>query len=126
MNRAVVRISGRADAVEWEEGRPVPVEYKNCADEPPTNIVAQLALQMLCLEEMHSCAVSLGYIFRTTERRRITVELDPERRNWVSNGVLAFRAGLKAGMTGFGCRKQPGCAACIYRSHCWPEEYPHV
>ncbi len=70
-----LRITGRADAVEWEDGTPVPVEYKNCADEVPRHIVAQLGLQALCLAEMHGHPVVHGFIFRTSERRRIRVEL---------------------------------------------------
>ncbi len=121
-----LRVTGKADAVEWDDGLPTPVEYKNCADEPPRHILAQLALQALCLSEMHGCNVTHGYIFRTTERRRSRIELDMDIKSWASAGVAAFRAALVVGMAGFHRHRQSGCAACIYRSHCWPEEYPHV
>jgi CRISPR-associated exonuclease Cas4 len=119
-----LRITGRADAVEWENGAPVPVEYKNCADDLPRHIVAQLALQALCLAEMHAAPVLHGFIFRTAERRRIRVELDDATLAWVREGVAAFRAALPGGLAAFPRHRQPGCAGCIYRAGCWPEEFP--
>lgn len=121
-----LRVTGKADAVEWEGKAPIPVEYKNCPDVPPPHIVAQLALQALCLGEMHGCEITHGFIFRTSERRRVRVELLPETLASARDGVAEFREALRAGMTGFPQRKQPGCAACIYRKNCWPEEYPYV
>ncbi len=121
-----LRITGRADAVVWENELPVPVEYKNCPDEPPRHLVAQLALQGLCLSDMHKVEVKRGFIFRSAERRRIPVELTGAIRNWVIAGVKEFRAALSQGETGFPRRRQPGCAGCIYHANCWPEEWPYV
>ncbi len=121
-----LRITGRADAVEWDGEIPVPVEYKNCPDEPPRHIVAQVTLQGLCLSEMFAVTVPCGYIFRAAERRRVVVVFTAETRAWVQAGVTAFRAALPTGLAGFKQVRQPGCAGCIYRLHCWPEEWHHV
>jgi CRISPR/Cas system-associated exonuclease Cas4 (RecB family) len=65
-------------------------------------------------------------VFRTAERRRIEVCFDATTVDWVRAGVHAFREALGAGWGGFPCHKQSGCAGCIYRKSCWPEDYPHV
>jgi len=121
-----LRITGKADAVEWDGGTPVPVEYKNCPNEPPRHLIAQLTLQALCLSEMHSCEVPRGLVFRIAERRRIEVCFDTGTVNWVRAGIHAFREAMGTGMDGFPRNKQPGCTGCIYRKPCWPEEYPYV
>lgn len=118
-----LRIVGKADAVEWENGQPKPVEYKNCSQPVPRHLAAQVVLQALCLEEMHRVKVLEGTIFRVAERRRIPIPLDAATRDRVRGGVAAFRASLARGLTGFICERQPGCPACIYRAHCWPEEF---
>jgi CRISPR-associated exonuclease Cas4 len=121
-----LRITGRADAVEWQEGVPVPVEYKNCPDEAPRHVVAQITLQSLCLSEMHGLAIPRGFIFRSAERRRVQVEFTDAVRLWVVEGIEEFRSKLPQGLSGFRGRRQSGCGGCIYRSYCWPEEWPHV
>jgi len=40
--------------------------------------------------------------------------------------VESFRAGLLRGQEGFPRQRQAGCGGCIYRAHCWPEEWPYV
>jgi CRISPR-associated exonuclease Cas4 len=121
-----LRITGKADAVEWSNGVPTPVEYKNCPDVPPPHIVAQLMLQALCLEEMHGVRINSGFIFRVSERRRTEVGFNEETRSKIREGVEQFRHALSLGMNGFARRRQQGCRHCIYRAHCWPEEFPHV
>jgi len=121
-----LRITGRADAVEWDGSIPVPVEYKNCPDEPPQHFVAQLALQALCLCEMHGVEIPHGFIFRSEERRRVKVEFTPATRARVIAGIGSFREGLCLGLKGFPRQRQAGCGGCIYRAYCWPEEWPYV
>jgi CRISPR-associated exonuclease Cas4 len=121
-----LKITGRADAVEWQDGTPIPVEYKNCGNPPPSHILAQVALQGLCLSLMHDKPVRSGVIFRIKERRRIPVSLNEETYSWIIEGVHSFRASLPRGIHGFPPRRQEGCGGCIYRTHCWPEEYTHV
>ena len=120
-----LRIVGRADAVEWHGPIPVPVEYKNCSGDPPRHVVAQLALQSLCLSEMHAVAVPYGFVFRLVERRRVRVDLADATLSWAMAGISEFRLALPFGQQGFGRRKQTGCAGCIYRTHCWPEAWPY-
>jgi CRISPR-associated exonuclease Cas4 len=121
-----LRVTGRADAVEWDGEIPVPVEYKNCPDEPPRHVVAQVTLQALCLSDMHGVEIPHGFIFRSEERRRIQVEFTDATRAWVIAGVQAFRNGLSCGQEAFSRQRQAGCGGCIYRAHCWPEEWPYV
>jgi CRISPR-associated exonuclease Cas4 len=121
-----LRITGRADAIEWHEKIPVPVEYKNCDDEPPRHVIAQITLQALCLSEMHGVEIPHGFIFRSEQRRRIQVEFTRPIRAWVVAGVGEFRSALERGQNGFRRQRQAGCGNCIYRSNCWPEEWPHV
>jgi CRISPR-associated exonuclease Cas4 len=125
LNREL-RIAGKADAVEWRGGLPLPVEYKNCAEDPPLHIIAQLTLQTLCLEEMYHTRINRGVIFRVLERRRIEVCIDEGRRIQAQDGIEQFRRSLLRGMNGFAPKRQRGCAHCIYRTHCWPEEFPHL
>ena len=121
-----LRVTGRADAVEWHGNVPVPVEYKNCPEEPPRHVVAQIALQALCLSDMFSVEVPRGFIFRSAERRRIEIELPDAIRAWVVAGVHEFRAALSLGQNGFARKRQAGCGGCIYHAHCWPEVWPYV
>jgi len=121
-----LRITGRADAVEWQDDVPAPVEYKNCGAEPARHVIAQLTLQAVCLHDMHGVCAPFGFVFCTGSRRRIRVGLDETTTAWVLSGVDSFRTGLRLGLGGFERRKQEGCRGCIYRACCWPEEWPHV
>jgi CRISPR/Cas system-associated exonuclease Cas4 (RecB family) len=75
---------------------------------------------------MHGVEIPHGFIFRSGQRRRTQVDFTDATRTWVTTGVEAFRAGLRLGQEGFTRQRQAGCGGCIYRAHCWPEEWPHV
>ncbi|MBE0541325.1 MAG: Dna2/Cas4 domain-containing protein [Verrucomicrobia bacterium] len=90
------------------------------------HVIAQITLQAHCLSEMHGVEIPRGFIFRSAERRRVEVEFTEAVRAWVIAGVHDFRAALARGQNGFARQRQAGCGGCIYRAHCWPEEWPHV
>ena len=58
-----LRLSGFADVVEENDGILVPIEYKKGKMGAWLNDHVQLCAQALCLEEMLSCTIPLGYIF---------------------------------------------------------------
>jgi len=118
-----LKITGKADAVEWRKGQPFPVEYKNSPPTPPLHILVQVTLQALCLSEMYKQEVTSGFVFRLKEKRRTKVNINPNLINTAINGTVAFRTNMTQGLKGFKKIKQDGCHQCIYRTHCWPEKY---
>jgi CRISPR-associated exonuclease Cas4 len=119
-------VIGKADAIEWVDGIPIPVEYKNCLPVPPLHINAQITLQAMCLEEMYNIKVERGFVFRIKEKRRVIIEIDEGIRNTTIEGLKAFREALPKGIGGYLKSKQTGCLGCIYRSSCWPNEFYDV
>ena len=118
-----LRIVGKADAVEWSNGKPFPVEYKNSPQMPPIHILVQVTLQAMCLSEMFKTEVERGYVYRLKEKRRVKVKIDSGLNNTAIKGVEDFRRSLSKGISGFRKNKQDGCVGCIYRANCWPEKY---
>ncbi len=73
-------LSGKADVVEFHQGRPFPVEYKRGRPKPDACDLVQLCAQALCLEEMMAVEIADGAIFYGQPRRRLAVSFDPELR----------------------------------------------
>ena len=90
---------GKADAVEFsEDGVPLPVEHKvgsrskgrhaRAADE------VQAVAQAVCLEEMFRRPVAVAALFYGKTRRRVEIEVTPERRQALAARVAEVRAML--------------------------------
>ena len=91
---------GKADVVEFDaDGTPLPVEHKvgsrskgawaRRADE------VQVVAQAVCLEEMFERPVPLAALFYGKTRRRVDVEVTPERRADLERRVVEVRALLR-------------------------------
>lgn len=74
-----LRLSGRADVVEFRPG-PYPVEYKRGRAKPTDCDLVQLCAQALCLEEMLGSRIERGAIFYGQPRRRLEVVFDAALR----------------------------------------------
>ena len=112
-------LSGRADAVELEEGAVYPVEYKSGSRHGITADL-QLCAQALCLEEMLSIDVQYGYVWYSGPRRRIRVDFTPELRSEVLDIVIQIRRQIQTGRLPRAPNDQR-CTECQLRSHCMPE-----
>jgi CRISPR-associated exonuclease Cas4 len=88
-------LRGKADAVEWCDGVPYPVEYKVGRRHGPHTDV-QLCAQALCLEEMLNVAIPRGAIYYGTIRRRHEVIFDQPLRARTLELIEAIRAMLIA------------------------------
>ena len=112
-------LSGRADAVEIEPGRVVPVEYKagvahgNAAE-------LQLCAQALCLEEMLGVPVQSGYVWYGGPRRKVEVALDDALRAEVCRIIEEIRIQLRTGALPT-APNDNRCPECQLKSHCLPD-----
>lgn len=88
-------LRGKADAVEWHNGVPYPVEYK-VGRRNGAHTDVQLCAQALCLEEMLGVAVPRGAIYYGATRRRHEVIFDDSLRERTLALADAIRAMLAA------------------------------
>jgi CRISPR-associated exonuclease Cas4 len=86
-------LRGKADAVEWHDGVPYPVEYK-VGRRNGTHTDVQLCAQALCLEEMLNVAVPRGAIYYGATRKRHEVIFDESLRTRTLELVHRVRAML--------------------------------
>jgi CRISPR-associated exonuclease Cas4 len=82
---------GKADAVEFHNGVPYPVEYKVGPRRKWGHDDLQLCAQALCLEEMTGHEVRRGAIYYHGSRRRKEVVCDEALRQRVAETVVAVR-----------------------------------
>ena len=88
-------LRGKADAVEWHNGVPYPVEYK-VGRRKGTHTDIQLCAQALCLEEMLGVAVPRGAVYYGANRRRHEIVFDEALRAQTSSIIAAVRAMVAA------------------------------
>lgn len=122
-----LRVSGKADAVEFfgTPPRPVPVEYKRGRPKPHRADEVQLCAQAVCLEEMFGHPVPEGALFYGAVRRRTRVVFDAELRALTARVSEEARANIAAGRTtppvltpdagGVRCRMLASLDACSVR-----------
>ena len=118
-----LRLSGRADIVEFRGGIPFPVEYKRGRRKQWDNDDAQLCAQALCLEEMFNVTVPEGAIFHASSRRRRDVSFTPSLRAQTKQVVAAVRDILSRELPPMAILK-PQCDGCSLRPVCLPELPP--
>lgn len=116
-------IKGLADVVEYHTGpqgeKIIPVEYKHGRPKLHRADEIQLCAQALCLEEMHACSISVGYLYYRSVRRRERVELDMELRNLTRQTISEARTLLKSRQLPFAvCHDS--CKACSLYDICLP------
>jgi CRISPR-associated exonuclease Cas4 len=83
-------LRGKADAVEWQAGVPLPVEYK-LGRRHGVHADIQLCAQALCLEEMLDVAIPHGIIYEGATRRRSEVAFDGQLRTRTIEVIAAIR-----------------------------------
>lgn len=88
-------LRGKADAVEWRDGVPYPVEYK-VGRRKGAHTDVQLCAQALCLEEMLNVAVPRGAVYYGATRKRYEVVFDESLRARTLELIEAVRAMLIA------------------------------
>lgn len=88
-------LRGKADALEWHDGVPYPVEYK-VGRRKDTHADVQLCAQALCLEEMLNVSVPRGAIYYGTTRKRYEVVFDAALRARTLEMIAAIRSMLIA------------------------------
>jgi CRISPR-associated exonuclease Cas4 len=113
-------LTGTCDVVEIQtNGWVIPVEHKSGRYQPGGPADIQLAGQALCLEEMFSVAVSHGYIWSGTDRKRHRVQVDQAARDTVVRTAEAVRAIIASA-------RLPGpvpasrCRRCSMSASCMP------
>lgn len=89
---------GKADAVEFVDDVPYPVEYKVGTRQAGGHDDLQLCAQALCLEEMLGVAVPRGAVYYHASRKRHEVEFDPALRARVEEAVDGIRRMLDTGV----------------------------
>ncbi|MDE0100157.1 MAG: CRISPR-associated protein Cas4 [Truepera sp.] len=112
-------LSGRADAIEIEQGAVRPVEYKSGVRHGSAADL-QLCAQALCLEEMLTVEIPEGYVWYGGPRRRVQVTFTPALRREVREIIHAIRQQLLA----VSLPEAPNdhrCAECQLQHHCLPE-----
>ena len=126
-------ISGVCDVVEFvrnpsgvelagEEGRflPFPVEYKRGKPKKDDSDRSQLVAQVMCLEEMLVCELSLGYLFYNEIKHRLAVSITQEDKAKVRSAVLEMHRYFQRRHTPKGTVSGK-CKNCSLHSVCLPE-----
>ncbi len=112
-------LSGRADAVEVDDGAVHPVEYKAGVRHGMAADL-QLCAQALCLEEMFDAAVPHGHVWYGGPRRRVLVDFTVELRHDVQTVIHEIRKQmLTADLPD--APNDRRCAECQLLHHCLPE-----
>lgn len=125
-------LSGVCDVVEFSPGpagvklpgrdglyQPVPVEYKRGAPKHGPCDEAQLCAQAICLEEMLSVSIPMGYLYYGETRHRLPLELNAELRQLVRDMSTEMHAYFQRGYTP---RVKPSkaCRSCSLADICLP------
>lgn len=113
-------LAGKADAVEFPDGMPYPVEYKRGRPKPHRADEVQLCAQGLCLEEMFGCAVPEGALFYAQTKKRTRVTFDAELRALTQRLAAETRAMIAEARTP-PPRALPACRRCSLADQCQPK-----
>lgn len=126
-------ITGICDVVEFvrdpsgiplagEEGRflPYPVEYKRGKPKRDDTDRSQLIAQLMCLEEMLACELSLGYLFYDEIKHRVEVFVTPEDKAKVRDTILEMHQYFQRKHTPR-AKAGPKCQNCSLHGICLPE-----
>jgi CRISPR-associated exonuclease Cas4 len=114
-----VGLHGVADAVEFGDEGPIPVEHKSGAYRPGGPADLQVAGQALCLREMFDAPVLTGVIFAGRARRRYTVVIDADLVDAVHAAAEQIRVALSTGVLPAPVHDQR-CDRCSLRPECEP------
>ena len=98
---------------------PAPVEYKRGREKHDHSDEAQLCAQAMCLEEMLSAAIPMGYLYYGQTRHRVEIEFTSELRTLVKDMSDEMHNYFSRGYTP---RVKPfkGCRSCSLADVCLP------
>ena len=98
---------------------PAPVEYKRGKEKRDRSDEAQLCAQAICLEEMLSVDITVGYLYYGEIRHRIKIELTNELRDFVHAMAQEMHGYFQRGYTP---RVKPSkaCRSCSLEDVCLP------
>lgn len=113
-------LAGKADAVEFPDGMPYPVEYKRGRPKAHRADEVQLCAQALCLEEMFGCAVPEGALFYAQTRKRTRIGFDADLRELTQRLAAETRAMIAQARTP-PPRATPACRRCSLAEECQPK-----
>lgn len=117
-------ITSKADVVEVEGNKVVPVEYKRGKEPalgPYLPEKAQVAAQVLLLRD-HGYECEGGEIYFAAERRRVPVEVDAALEKTVLDAVARVRELSSAGKCPPPLDDSPKCRGCSLAEICLPDE----
>lgn len=117
---------GKADVVEFHEGRVYPVEHKRGRPKPTHCDWVQLCAQALCLEEMLGVEIAEGAVFYGLPRRRQAVEFTPELRAETEQTASRLHALMASGTTPAAEYDKKKCDACSLKEACLPKKHRDV
>lgn len=112
-------LTGRADAVEMEDGAVRPVEYKSGVRHGAAADL-QLCAQALCLEEMLGVDIPEGHVWYGGPRRRVPVAFTTALRREVEEIIHDIRQQILAASLP-DAPNDHRCPECQLRHHCMPE-----
>lgn len=126
-------ISGKCDCLEgvasengiklpWADKRfeLFPVEYKHGRVRSEKEYLTQLCAQAICLEEMSGGAISKGYIYYTSDHRRLEICFSENLRSQVDQGALDLHHMMQAGIIPCAVNS-PKCKKCSLYDLCMPQ-----
>lgn len=114
-----LRLRGVADAVEWRDGGPRPVETKRGPVVERLADRVQVCAQALCLEEMLGVSVRLAVLYYAQSHRRVDVVLDEALRERTVLAATRVHEILRAAELP---APEPGpkCGRCSLEAVCHP------
>lgn len=110
-----VNLPGREGAFQ-----PSPVEYKHGKEKQDKSDEAHLCAQALCLEEMISVDIPVGYLYYGQTRHRVEVELTGELRDFVFRISKEMHSYFNRGHTPK-AKLTKACKSCSLKEICLPE-----
>ncbi|MGB3535823.1 MAG: CRISPR-associated protein Cas4 [Microcoleaceae cyanobacterium] len=113
--------NGIIDAVEEENNKLIPVEYKKGRMAYHLNDHFKLCAAALCLEEMTGNSIAYGEIFYHSNRRRQTVEFTPQLRQATEAAIFAAQAAAYQPMPA-PISNTKKCRDCSLKGICLPKE----
>jgi CRISPR-associated exonuclease Cas4 len=99
---------------------PAPVEYKRGKEKHDRSDEAQLCAQVICLEEMLSVTISVGYFYYGEIRHRVEVPITDELRQFVASISKEMHAYFERGYTPQ-VKPSKACKSCSLEGVCLPE-----
>jgi len=100
--------------------KPVPVEYKRGKPKEDDIDIMQLTAQAMCLEEMFSCNISVGYMFYGETKHRLKVNITEELKSRVTEICKEMHQIYERRYTPK-VKTSKKCNACSLRDICLPK-----